>query len=74
MLERVRDDVRKEVLRRNEEQVEADLGRGDLVLACCSAQAPARPSLIAPLLNEVVGEGGRRWAPQRTDCHSYRCG
>ena len=71
VLERVRDDVAKEVLRQEREQVEADLARGDLVLVLFGAGSSGKTSLIRALLNEVVGEVG---APMGStaDCHSYQ--
>lgn len=57
-LERIRDAVERDVLSEERRRMEAELERGDLVLAVFGAGSAGKTSLIRALLGELVGTVG----------------
>ena len=57
-LERVRDAVERQALEEERRRMEAELERGDLVIAVFGAGSTGKTSLIRSLLGELVGEVG----------------
>ena len=58
LIDKIRNNVSREALKRERTRVENELSRGDLVLVVFGTGSSGKTSLIRALLNEIVGEVG----------------
>ncbi|MEB3256306.1 MAG: GTP-binding protein [Synechococcaceae cyanobacterium] len=70
-LERVRDAVEREALRKERQRMQDELERGDLVITVFGCGSSGKTSLIRALLHELVGEVGAAMGSTR-DSQRYR--